>query len=317
MNVKCPNCQVEFESKDLAQTAKNGCFECPVCGKKIPSPLADSPPHNNKFPLFPILISCVILVILGSLYLFYNRETRSDFSRENQTVNKNPQVNDTINHNKQPAAPVENSKLSTILPGTTPATVSNVDAAPPLDKKQIVKKIAAEFHKTHTYTLEGDFVCLDMAIDVWNQLMTNGIEAKIMSGNVKENIMTWNYRQLLKENTHAWVVAKLSPTEKVAVETTAGVVIEQGMKNYAAYFKGIEFNNPAEVKKFISLCKKGNSLCQDAQKMLTEWKDNELAGKQRVSRETIAKKAQLEQRLRDCESARNDLDEFKSRAIFY
>ena len=55
-----------------------------------------------------------------------------------------------------------------------------------------------------------------MAINVWNQLATNGIEAKIMGGNVKENISSWNFRQLVMGSNHAWVVAKLSPTEKVA-----------------------------------------------------------------------------------------------------
>jgi hypothetical protein len=108
----------------------------------------------------------------------------------------------------------------------------------------------------------------------------------------------------------------LSPTEKVAIETTAGVVIEPGMKNSAQYFKGIEFNNPSEIKKFDSLRKKGKSVCGDYQIMADEW-NSKIAGKQRISAETIAKKAQLEQRKSDCESAWNDLDEFKSRAIFY
>ena len=42
-----------------------------------------------------------------------------------------------------------------------------------------------------------------MAIDVWNQLKTNGIEAKIMGGNIKENVTAWNYRQLVRESNHA------------------------------------------------------------------------------------------------------------------
>ncbi|KFO67517.1 hypothetical protein ER57_10350 [Smithella sp. SCADC] len=92
-----------------------------------------------------------------------------------------------------------------------------------------------------------------MAIDVWNQLRTNGIEAKIRGGNIKENVTTWNYRQLARENNHVWVAAKLSPTEKVAIETTAGTVIKPGMANSSAYFKGIEFDTPGEIKRFDSL----------------------------------------------------------------
>jgi hypothetical protein len=54
----------------------------------------------------------------------------------------------------------------------------------------------------------------------------------------------WNYRQLARESNHAWVAAKLSPTEKIAIETTAGTVIKPGMANSSAYFKGIEFETP-------------------------------------------------------------------------
>ena len=121
---------------------------------------------------------------------------------------------------------------------------------------QIVELIAAAYHVNHSYTLEEGFVCLDMAIDVWNQLRTHGIEAKIMGGNIKENITAWNYRQLVWEGNHAWVVAKLSPTEKVAVETTAGIVIKPEMENASAYFKGIEFDDPGQIKRFELLRKK-------------------------------------------------------------
>ena len=100
-----------------------------------------------------------------------------------------------------------------------------------------------------------------MAIDVWNQLKTNGIESKIMVGNINENVTAWNYRQLVRESNHAWVVAKLSSTEKVAIETTAGVVIKPGMNNASAYFKGIEFDNPGQIKRFDSLRKKTNQVC--------------------------------------------------------
>ncbi|MFZ2399115.1 MAG: hypothetical protein WAW31_10700 [Smithella sp.] len=49
------------------------------------------------------------------------------------------------------------------------------------------------------------------------------------------------------------MAAKLSPTEKVAIETTAGTVIKPGMANSSAYFKGIEFDTPGEIKRFDSL----------------------------------------------------------------
>jgi len=44
----------------------------------------------------------------------------------------------------------------------TPAPEAALPALQAPDKMQIVERIAAGFHKTHTYTLEGDFVCLDI-----------------------------------------------------------------------------------------------------------------------------------------------------------
>jgi hypothetical protein len=315
VTVKCANCHVEFDSNVLLQSEKNGSFKCPVCGEKIPSTGTEFPSGSSKFPPFKVLITSAIALILVSLG-FYYFVSRNDSSPQPPPVNKGPQISDTKKSNQPPVSPSTDSRLAGRPVAIAPVDLSNVAAAPLPDKKQIVKQIAAEFHKGHTYTLQGDFVCLDMAIDVWNQLITKGIDAKIMGGNIKENIMTWNYRQLLIESNHAWVVAKLSPSEKVAVETTAGIVIEKGMKNSAPYFRGIEFNNPAEIKKFDALRKKGKSVCQDAKKMVDEWNSN-IAGKQRPSAEIIAKKAQVEQRKSDCESAWNDLEEFKSRAIFY
>ena len=219
-------------------------------------------------------------------------------------------------------APVRIPQNPTSVPTQSlPAPAASVpDAAPPaikkLDKMQIIELIAAAFHKTHTYTLEGDFVCLDMAIDVWNQLRTNGIEAKIMGGNIKENVTTWNYRQLARESNHAWVVAKLSPAEKVAIETTAGTVIKPGMANSSAYFKGIEFETPGEIKRFDSLRKKANEVCRHASELIKDWNEN-FVGKQRRPEEIIARKSQVEQRKQDCENTLDNLEEFKSRAIFY
>ena len=181
---------------------------------------------------------------------------------------------------------------------------------------KIVEQIAVEFHKSHSYTLAGEFVCLDMAINVWNQLITRGIEAKIMGGNIRENITAWNFRQLAMESNHAWVVATISPNEKVAVETTAGLVIQPGMKDYAAYFRGLEFDSPAEIKRFELLRKATYANCRATDQMINDWNEN-VAGKQLRPEEVISKRSQIEQRKSDCDNAFQALKEFESNAIFY
>ena len=310
MDIECPHCHIEYNSDDIAHTLKKGHFKCPVCGKKIPSPL---PEHQQSTPSAPIgkyLVPVFILLGIVAAFAAIHFLTPAD---------KTPPPGNTV---VPPAVmpPNSNPPPAQIIAATAPPASQAAQPAPQapqtLNKMQIVERIAAAFHKTHTYTLQGDFVCLDMAIDVWNQLRTYGIEATIMGGNINENITTWNYRQLARESNHAWVVAKLSPTEKVAIETTAGVIIKPGMNNASAYFKGIEFDNPGEIKRFDSLRKKANEVCRDANELIKDWNKN-VAGKQLRPEEIIVKKSRIEQRKQDCESTQINLEEFKSRAIFY
>jgi hypothetical protein len=88
------------------------------------------------------------------------------------------------------------------------------------------------------------------------------------------------------------------------------------MKNASAYFKGIEFDNPGQIKRFDFLRKKAHEVCRDANQLINDWNEN-IAGKQRRSAETIARQSRVEQRKQDCESTQTDLEEFKSRAIFF
>jgi hypothetical protein len=303
MDIECPHCHIEFKLDDIVHTLKKGHFKCPVCGKKIPSPL---PEHQQNTPPTPIgKYLMPVFILLGIVAAF----TATHFF---MSADKTPPPAKTVAPVMIPSS--SGSPPAQVIAATAPQAAQ--PAPQTLNKMQIVELIAASFHKAHTYTLQGDFVCLDMAIDVWNQLRTYGIEAKIMGGNINKNITAWNYRQLARESNHAWVVTKLSPTEKVAIETTAGVVIKPGMNNASAYFKGIEFDNPGEIKRFDSLRKKANEVCRDANELIKDWNEN-VIGKQLRPDEIIAKKSRIEQRKQDCESTQNNLEEFKSRAIYY
>ncbi|MHB8138919.1 MAG: C2H2-type zinc finger protein [Smithellaceae bacterium] len=309
MDIKCKHCHMEFGLDDIVHTLKKGHFKCPVCGKKIPSPLAEhqestSPSTNSKY-LIPVFIGLGIVAVFAVIYFLTPADktrTTNAFApaiKPSSSSPPPPQINLT------PAPPVPSASQA-VQPESPQAS----------DKMKIVKAIAAQYHTTHSYTQQGGFVCLDMANDVWNQLAKSGIEAKIMGGTVKENVTSWNYRQLVLESNHAWVVAKLSPTEKVAIETTAGVVIQPGMENASAYFKGIVFDNPDQIKRFERLRIKLYEVCGDAHQLTTDWNEN-VAGKQRISEETITKQSRLEQRKQDCERTFGSLKEFESRAIFY
>ena len=304
MGIECPHCHIEFHLQDIMHTLKEDHFICPVCGKKISSPLNE---HQRKTPATPLLrYIAIVFILLGIAAAF----TAIHFLT---SPDKTPPPAKTVAPAIMPPGPKPPPPALTIA-APTPQTVPPAEPAP--DKMQVVEQIATRFHKSHSYTLQGDFVCLDMAIDVWNQLKTHGIEAKIMGGNVKENIIAWNYRQLARESNHAWVVAKISPTEKVAVETTAGIVIKPGMENAAAYFRGIEFDDPGQIKRFDSLRKKAKEVCTEANQLIIDWNEN-VAGKQRRTEETIARQSRMELRKQDCERTLNDMEQFKSQAIFY
>ncbi|MCX5849391.1 MAG: hypothetical protein NTW65_08065 [Deltaproteobacteria bacterium] len=306
MHIECPHCHFEYNSDDIAHTLKNGHFKCPVCGKKFPSPLTEHK-KNSSVSLFskyfvPVFIILGIVVAFTAIHFLTSKEKTSPVT---QAV--------------APAITPSGSSPS-LAPAISPPAPSEPQTTPPTpqtpDKMKIVKIIAAMYHVSHSYTKEGGFVCLDMADDVWNQMKKYGIEAKIMGGNIQENITTWNYRQLALESNHAWVVAKLGPTEKVAIETTAGTVITPEMENASVYFKGIEFDNPDQIKRFERLRIKMNEVCRDANNLVKDWNEN-VAGKQHKSEETIAKQSRIEQREQDCKNTFKELEEFKSRAIFY
>lgn len=314
MDIKCPQCHIEFNTDDVARTLRNGHFKCPVCEKQIPSPLVESQGKNRHFPIvkyFLSVIICVILAISAAYYVINNRNAENSLPVQPPPVKSLPPVRDVPMYHPPPAALVINP-ATPVVSLITPVPKSSL---PPQDKLQLVEKIAADFHKTHTYMLEDRFVCLDMAINVWNQLMTNGIEAKIMGGTLKEDIMTWSYRLLVLDGDHAWVVAKISPTDKVAVETTSGIVIKPGMKNSSLYFKGIEFDNPAQVKEFENL-RTRLEMCKEAHELVEDWNKN-IAGEKRATVELIEKKSKTEQRIQDCANVINALDKFKSRVIYY
>lgn len=312
MNIECPHCEVDFNSEDIAHTLKNGYYICPVCEKKIPAPSANNRNTpvsfiSRKKYIIPILM--IVGIIALTVFFFLKSSDKSPEKANPITAIKTEPVS------QQSPPPIN-------VPPDSPASQETIPAsqAPQIqqqpDKMKIVEQIAAEFHKNHSYTLEGEFVCLDMAINIWNQLMTKGIEAKIVGGNIRENITAWNYRQLAFASNHAWVVATVSPTEKVAIETTEGTVIKPGMKDYSTYFKGIMFDSPAEIKRFELLRKKMNDVCRDAKQMITDWNQN-VSGQQLHPAEIVARKSRLEQRKQDCENTFKELQEFESKAVFY
>ena len=151
---------------------------------------------------------------------------------------------------------------------TPPATNSTLATpAPSQEEKniQIVTGIVEDYYKTHTYSTPDLFVCADMAIDVWNMVETQGINAKIVVGNVDDPNANWT------GYNHAWVLAEVSPDTWLALETTGGYVVH-GDKN-EKYYSGYFFENPKEFKEYLELMKEYNAQIDRINELQVEYSD--------------------------------------------
>jgi TM2 domain-containing membrane protein YozV len=110
---------------------------------------------------------------------------------------------------------------------------------------RISNEIVANYHNTHTYSLNDMYVCGDMASDVWDMLKTQGINAKINIGKIDADITN------IKDADHAWVLAEVTPNSYLALETTAGYSVLKSEN--PRYYSGVSFNNPGQLKKYMQL----------------------------------------------------------------
>ena len=109
----------------------------------------------------------------------------------------------------------------------------------------IIKQIVEEYHESHTYIGTDVYVCGDMARDVWNMVKTQGINAKIVVGNIDKDTKS------MSEATHVWVLAEVSLDEWVAMETTGGYLVCDDPDicpiSNSRYYRGFQFSDPKEL----------------------------------------------------------------------
>jgi len=151
---------------------------------------------------------------------------------------------------------------------STPTLIPTLQSTPtPIiteEKKNvgIVTDIVEDYYKTHTYRKYDLFVCADMAIDVWDMVETQGINAEIAVGNADNPNANWT------EYNHAWVLAEVSPGKWLALETTGGYATYD--KNY---YSGYFFRNPREFKRYLELMKEYNAHIDGINDLQMEYSD--------------------------------------------
>jgi uncharacterized coiled-coil DUF342 family protein len=111
--------------------------------------------------------------------------------------------------------------------------------------EETAMNIVEQYHETHTYSKTDLFVCADMAMDVWNMLQAQGINAVIQIGDVEKAIVN------MQDSSHAWVLAEVAPGQELALETTSGKAVERSEN--PLYYAGWSFTTPAKYKEFEQL----------------------------------------------------------------
>ncbi len=86
-----------------------------------------------------------------------------------------------------------------------------------IELKHTIEEIARTFHRTHTF-IEGEFDCNDMAVSLWNMLLTAGIKSVIVVGNLEMAGETF------AEANHSWLFVFNSRGEVIYLEPTTGEV---------------------------------------------------------------------------------------------
>jgi len=110
---------------------------------------------------------------------------------------------------------------------------------------ETAENIVKRYYETHIYSEYDFYVCSDMALDVWNMLKAQGINALVQIGNVETGA------ENLPEVDHAWILAEISPGCYLALEATGGYVVRE--EDNPLYYQGWSFDNPRDYKSFIEL----------------------------------------------------------------
>ena len=127
---------------------------------------------------------------------------------------------------------------------------------------EIVTEVVEDYHKTHTYSEPDLFICADMAIDVWNMVETQEINAEIVVGNVGDPNADWT------EYNHAWVLVETSPDAWLALETTGGYITYED-----SYYTGYFFENPRRFKEYLKLMKEYGAQIDRINELQKEYSD--------------------------------------------
>jgi hypothetical protein len=174
---------------------------------------------------------------------------------------------------------------------------------------QKADEIADAYKRTHTYSIQDMFVCVDMAIDIWNQLITHNIKAHLRAGNPQVDLHQYkrSWWEYYTKINHVWVMFQADGGEYLPLEATGGYVVTADHPRFWYYMEGIDFENPKKLRTHMEIKSKMYEACKEAQQMTANF--NKVYSGKRVTPEGLVEKGKLDQKNRDCQRL---LEEFKA-----
>jgi TPR repeat protein len=169
-----------------------------------------------------------------------------------------------------------------------------------------VSEIAKKYCETHTYSTLDLFVCVDMAIDVWNQLRTKNIGARLQVGNLDTNLRKLpNAFEQIKYVNHVWVMFEVYPGEYLPLEVTAGRVVSGNEQQLERYYWGWEFETPKGLKAFIDARRRAFEVCGQSDRLVEIF--NKTFARRRVTADTLATEGMIILKKQECNQAVEEL----------
>ena len=184
-----------------------------------------------------------------------------------------------------------------------------VQLTPTQKRLKLVDSIAKDYANSHTYSKGELFVCVDMAMDLWNQLRTQGIKSTIKTGSVTKD-MTWlinDPKSFIREMDHVWLLFEVEAGKYLPLETTGGFIVFADTPNSNRYFIGPEFDNPRQFKRFMEARDRYFTVCLQAERLRDAF--NKTFAGRRVTQDSLAAKGMCEFKAEECQYAQKELME--------
>lgn len=170
-----------------------------------------------------------------------------------------------------------------------------------------LQQILDEYRRNHSYSATDYFVCVDMALELANILKTRNFSPKVVAGNAKTDTAGLAPDKAMETYNHAWVVVELAPGVNVALEATAGFVVDEKVPNFEYYYQGLVFENPRQAKETNALIASSNDNCKKARELVQDW-NARYAGRV-VDQRSLEAKGRVDAKMAECTGARREYTE--------